>query len=135
MPFDEVMLPDVEEVLDASALLEITEFEVFRIAYRGWFGEPASDRTLEPFFTDYMFHDAVPVWVRHFTRHVLALSRAGRLEPREFGIVPEPYRSDTAAKGVRYLIIAVFWMSLLLLLAHFASRLLSDNQCFFPPCY
>ena len=54
MPFGEDMRSDVEAVLNASALLEITEFEVFRIAYRGWFGRRAADSVIEPFFTDYM---------------------------------------------------------------------------------
>lgn len=135
MAFDEDMGSDVQEVLDASALLEINEFEVFRIAYAGWFGERATDRLIEPFFTDYMFHDIVPSWVRHFTRRVLKLSREGHLEPREFGILPRPFRQDMAAKGIRYLIIAIFWVTLLVILAHFATRLWPEAQCFFPPCY
>lgn len=135
MYFDEDMRTEVREVLEASALLEITEFEVFRMAYAGWFGKPASDQVIEPFFTDYMFKDAVPVWVRHFTRRVLELSREGCLEPRQLGITPKGYHPKMAAKGIRYLLIAVVWLTLLVGLAHFATRLWPENQCFFPPCY
>ena len=135
MHFHEQLAADVQEVLDTSALLEITEFDVFRMAYSGWFGEQAADGVIEPFFIDYMFNDAVPVWVRHFTRRVIRLKREGRLEPRQLGIMPKDYQPEMAAKGIRYLIIAVFWLTLLILLAHFTSRLWPEGQCFFPPCY
>ena len=64
MAFDENIGPDVLAVLKTSALLEITEFEVFRIAYRDWFGRRVADNIIEPFYTDYMFNEVVPAWVR-----------------------------------------------------------------------
>ena len=135
MYFDEDMRTEIQEVLDTSALLEITEFEVFRIAYAGWFGKPASDPVIEPFFTDYMFHDAVPIWVRHFTRRVLSLSREGRLEPGELGIPASEHHPRATGKGIRYLLVAVIWVTVLVGLAHFATRMWPENHCFFPPCY
>jgi len=135
MHFDEKMAPDVQEVLDTSALLEITEFEVFRIAYQSWYGRPEKDAVLEPFFTDYMFNEVVPFWVRHFTHHILKLDHERRLDPREFGIEPRAYNSSMAAKGLRYLLIAVLWLATLVVLAHFAARLWRQGECYFPPCY
>ena len=135
MAFDEDIGPDVQAVLNTSALLEITEFEVFRIAYRDWFGRRAADNIIEPFYTDYMFNEVVPAWVRHFTRLVLQLAREGRLEPQRFGIMPKPFSARMAARGVRYLVIAVIWITMLLLLAHFAARYWPVAQCYFPPCY
>ncbi len=135
MAFDEDIGPDVQAVLNTSALLEITEFEVFRIAYRDWFGRRAADSIIEPFYTDYMFNEVVPAWVRHFTRLVLQLAREGRLEPQRFGIMPKPFSASMAARGVRYLLIAVIWITMLLLLAHFAARYWPAADCYFPPCY
>lgn len=135
MYFDEKMAPDTLEVLDTSALLEITEFEVFRIAYQRWYGRMEKDAVLEPFFTNYMFNDVVPFWVRHFTQHILKLAHERRLDPREFGIAPRTYSSAMAAKGVRYLLIVVLWLATLLVLASFAARLWHQGECYFPPCY
>jgi len=135
MHFDEKMEPDIQEVLDTSALLEITEFEVFRIAYHSWYGRTEKDAVLEPFFTDYMFNEVVPFWVRHFTHRILKLDHERRLDPREFGIEPRNYSSSMAAKGLRYLLIAVLWLATLVVLAHFAARLWQQGECYFPPCY
>lgn len=135
MPFDEDMRPDVQAVLNTSAMLEITEFEVFRLAYRDWFGRRPADATIEPFFTEYMFDDVVPGWVRHFTRRVAGLARQGALDPRSFGIDPRPFNAGMAARGLRYLILAVFWLTLLILLAVLAAQNLPEGGCYFPPCY
>lgn len=135
MPFDENMRPDVQAVLNTSALLEITEFEVFRIAYRDWFGRRVTDSTIEPFFTDYMFNDVVPAWVRHFTRLVAELAQEGQLDPKRFGINPQPLNTGMVARGLRYLALAAFWVTLLILLARFAARNLPAGGCYFPPCY
>ncbi len=135
MPFDENMRPDVQAVLETSAILEITDFEVFRIAYRDWFGHLALDGVIEPFFTDYMFNDIVPAWVRHFTRLVLGLAREGRLDPQRFGIEPRPVSTSMVARGLRYLIIVVLWLTILVHLAYFATRYWPEASCYFPPCY
>ncbi len=135
MPFDENMRPDVQAVLNTSALLEITEFEVFRIAYRDWFGKRAADNVIEPFFTDYMFNEVVPAWVRHFTRLVIDLAREGRLDPRQFGITPRPFSLSMAARGLRYLLFVIVWVTMLVLLAHFGARYWPASSCYFPPCY
>ncbi len=135
MAFDEDIGPDVQAVLNTSALLEITEFEVFCIAYRDWFGRQAAEHIIEPYYTNYMFNEVVPAWVRHFTRLVLQLASEGRLEPQRFGIMPRPSSASMAARGVRYLVTAVIWITMLLLLAHFAARYWPAADCYFPPCY
>ena len=46
--FDEKrMSSDVADVLEGAALLQVTEFEFFRIAYRRWFGADIDDHRLE----------------------------------------------------------------------------------------
>jgi hypothetical protein len=72
--------------MDAAALLEIREFDLFHLAWRNWSGHVAGDRAIEKHFVDYMFHQRVPPWVRHFCRDVLARAEAGRLDRRAFGL-------------------------------------------------
>ena len=133
--FDENMPPDVQEVLDTSAVLEITEFEVFRIAHREWFGREAEDAEIETYFTRYMFREQVPFWGRHFTHHVTELAQRGALDPEQFGIRPRRYSSTMAARGVRYLIIIVLVVTTLVIVAQITARVWRGGACFFPPCY
>ncbi len=135
MAFDENIRPDVQAVLNTSALLEITEFEVFSIAYRDWFGRRPADEVIEPFYTDYMFNEVVPTWVRHFTRLVLRLAQEGHLDPRQFGIEPKPFSTSMAARGLRYLLASIVWLTTLVLLARFVAGYWPVADCYFPPCY
>ncbi len=65
--------PDhAEDVLVTASLLDITEFELFSMAYRAWHCDSASERHLERYFAPYMFQGRVPVWVQQFTRQVLS---------------------------------------------------------------
>lgn len=77
---------DTRNVLDAAAVLQVTEFHLFQIAYRHWYGRHASERSIERFFVPYMFRSVVPYWVRQLCRRVLRASAEGKLNPAEFGL-------------------------------------------------
>ena len=134
MGFDDNIQPDLQNVLNASGILEITEFELFGIAYERWYGKPAGDIIIEPFFNNYMFHDLVPFWVREFARLVLRLDQEGILDPRRLGIQPLPYEAGVAAKGVRYFPIATILVAALIITAELTD-IVADIRCFLPPCY
>lgn len=136
MPFDENIRPDVQAVLDAAALLDITEYDVFHLAYARWHGERADENTMEPFFVAYMFHDVVPLWVRHFARKVQDLSRLGRLDRASMGVELLPSTRRMVRAGVRYTVGIVTALLVLLVLAQFAAQFIGlSARCFFPPCY
>ena len=87
---------DVRHVLDAAALLQVTEFCLFQMAYYQWHGRSTTERLIEQHFVSYMFWSVVPFWVRQFCRRVLAAEAAGALNPSEFGVErhaadPRPY--------------------------------------------
>jgi hypothetical protein len=129
--------PDVSEVIEVAAMLDTTEFDIFRKAYASWFGEAANDDKIEGFFVAYMFKEQVPLWVRHFTRPLLAIGR------REGGDALEAYRTrrppttlmTKLAGGLSTgLIIAL--LALLVMLAMNAAELKElFGSCYFPPCY
>lgn len=77
---------DVRNVLDAAALLQVTEFCLFQIAYRHWHGRDTTDGLIEQHFVSYMFWSVVPFWVRQFCRRVLAAEAEGALNPSDFGV-------------------------------------------------
>lgn len=81
-------------VADAAARLDIREIDVFRLAYRWWFGREAEARMLERAFAAYMFRQETPAWARHYARQVLQSGPDGGEAARRLGFdrpaVPAP---------------------------------------------
>ncbi len=91
--FDEDIDPDLWDLLQTSALLEIKEFDVFKLAYKEWFGHLPKPHVSEAHFANYMFNQQIPLWVRRYTRKVIDLHDRGALDPRELGVYqPLPSR-------------------------------------------
>lgn len=133
--FDEKSIPDdVWRVLRTASILSIAEFRVFEIAYHRWFGDHATEKTIERFFVPYMFEDRVPMWVRAFCFRVINEHESGTLEPREYGIAPLVSSREQQVRGLEFL----FWIAVglvtLFLISDAASQLLG-NKCVLPPCY
>jgi hypothetical protein len=135
--FDEKKMPaDVAVVLEAAALLEVTEFELFRIAYRRWFGADIRDRELERFYLPYMFGSQGPPWARPLTRTVSAEAEAEALDPRSYGIMPRPLSMDMYNRGLRYFLWLVVILGTLWTGAATVAELAPWYQsCYLPPCY
>lgn len=128
--------PDAIAVADASALLQVTEFELFRIAYRWWHGDSIPDDELEPIYLPYMFRDQVPSWVRQFCREVLDRADAGELDPLEYGIEPRPLDMGMYNRGLRYFLWLVIVLGSLVTAAQATVQLMPWYQsCTIPPCF
>jgi hypothetical protein len=135
--FDEKRMPsDVADVLEAAALLEVTEFELFRIAYSRWHGAAIGDDKLERHYLPYMFHGQVPAWVRQLAREVIASAESGGLDPGAYGLLPKPLSMDMYNRGLRYFLwITVIFGTLLTGAATVAELAPWYQSCYFPPCY
>lgn len=48
--------------------LDISEFEVFHMAYTQWYGEKPAHAQLEKQFDDYLSSGVLPFYVRHYCR-------------------------------------------------------------------
>lgn len=99
---DHTVPPDTREVLDASALLQITEFHLFELAHERWFGKPAREQDLENIFARYMFAATAPHWVRQFCRDVADSERRGELDPIDFGVYPRIVPDTWMRRGLRH---------------------------------
>jgi hypothetical protein len=119
---DEEIEQDTLDVLSASAVLEITEFRLFELAYERWFGEPPVEEKVEPVYARYMFCAIAPFWVRQYCRDVMARERMGALDPREFGVFPTPESDTMVQRGLRYGMIVLFVMLTLHLVAILVSK-------------
>ncbi|NIR30659.1 MAG: hypothetical protein GWN84_15375 [Gammaproteobacteria bacterium] len=136
MPFDENLPPDIEDVLQAAAVLDVTEYELFHLAYLRWHGERADEQLLERRFAAYMFRRVVPVWVRHFARLVHSQDARGELDPSALGVTRLPRTREMVRRGTRFGVAIVTTMTALFIFVEFAARVLGIGEvCMFPPCY
>lgn len=106
---------DVRNVLDAAALLQVSEFHLFQLAYRHWHGSDTSERSIERHFVPYMFRSVVPFWVRQLCRRVLQASADGILDPVNFGVEPSRVGEDQPVMFVRALAVGGTVVGMLLL--------------------
>lgn len=71
MEFKKSKPTDVQLVHKASALLGISEFQVFADAWQIWYNEKPSEKRIEPYFVDFLEHGAIPFWVRNHARFII----------------------------------------------------------------
>lgn len=125
---------DIEDVLAAAAALDIAEVQLFREAYRKWFGAGIGEEALDRYFVAYMFAGVVPHWVRDYARQVLHNAANHRLDPVKFGILPVLRRRVRFGFGMLLLQFAV--LVLLVVVTDWTLRLLpAFKGCLLPPCY
>jgi len=136
MPFDENLAPDIDSVLNATALLDITEWDFFNLAYNRWHGGPAEEGIMEPIFAAYMFKDIVPLWVRDFARLVERLYQRGRLDRQALGVHRLPSSRQMVSRGMRYGVLIVVVVTVLIVFVEFMAQIVKiGERCLFPPCY
>lgn len=127
---------DVRVILDASTLLEISEYDFFRLAYLRWHGEPADDRAVEGQFAAYMFREVVPLWVTSFARRVEQQHGQGTLDRRVLGVTELRQSRQMVYRGILAIVAILVVMTVLIVLAESAAQLITqEERCIFPPCY
>ena len=126
---------DVYDVLESAALLDITEFRLFQIAYNWSFGATVPEEQIEAHFIPYMFEKVVPSWVKSFTSQVLQMESDGGVDPEVFGIFPEESTGADRSKGRLYALYLVTACLTIYLLAELAVDALRLYHCTLPPCY
>lgn len=128
---------DIQDVLSASNLLEIPEFEVFKLAYTYWYSSVPSDEDIEKVYIPYMFEGKVPHFVHHFSRRVTAMQAEGDVDREELG-VKEPVN---VLRNVRLgLLVFILLFSVQMLIYYMAAAAAGEmpvlvSRCFLPPCY
>ncbi|MDX1610433.1 MAG: hypothetical protein R3225_09960 [Halofilum sp. (in: g-proteobacteria)] len=103
--------PAARQVIEAAAILEISEYELLDLAYREWFGRPPRPAALNDAFGPYMFHGRTPFWAVALAREIIALDDAGRLAGSRFraALKPPPtLRELVTAAGQSALLLLLF---------------------------
>jgi hypothetical protein len=131
LPFKEPQLPlDTRLVIDAATILDVTEFQLFELAYVDWYGNDPITSQVEPSFANYMFKGEIPTWVRQFARKIL------KTWPKDLAAPQSLPQRFTPFRGTMYFMLLVFFFgSLFLSSASTADLLPALQQCYFPPCY
>jgi hypothetical protein len=126
---------DVQAVVYAAAVLQVSEFEVFRLAYQDWFGHPAEKREMEAYFHRYLGGMQAPVWVRSFVRRIRTLVEEDRLDLRAFGL--EPPSPASRARIMLGCVVLAGILTIVAFLIYSAFRVGSPlaAACQLPPCY
>jgi hypothetical protein len=101
----------------AAGVLQISEYELFRIAYRNWFNHPLTDNRLDSLFKDYLAYGDAPYWVNDFSRKVHEKFKAGELNYKDYGITRRVCDRKTKIKGwmiILFLIVLMLFYSFMI---------------------
>lgn len=104
------LTPDSADVAGAAECLKVTEFRLFEMAYRDWYGHAARETELEREYIQFWCTGVAPSWVRHYCRQVVGLQRQLGHDVR---VVSVPRAGATA---IDLITLASLAMSMLLLL-------------------
>lgn len=103
----------------AASVLQISEYELFRIAFRSWFNHPITETGLDTEFKKYLASGGAPYWVNDFARKVHEKFKAGELNYKDYGITRRVCDRRTKVKGW---IIIVFLIILLTLYSYLVAN-------------
>ncbi len=95
--------PDSDSVGRAAGMLQVSEFEIFELAYGLWFGKSASSEQTEDLFSGYMHRGLVPYWVRDMARKVIERCGGDKCDPEEFGVHTPELDPETKTIGKLYI--------------------------------
>ena len=82
-----------------ATVLQISEYELFGIAYLTWHNHPISETRLDSLFKEYLATSDAPYWVNDFARKAHEKFLAGKLNYKDYGITRRVCDRRTKIKG------------------------------------
>lgn len=76
----------VRHLVECAEILQVSEPEIFRLAYRYWYERELNESLLDELFGGYLTRQELPGWVRNYCTRVLNLADVGQLDPGDFGV-------------------------------------------------
>ena len=130
--------PKRSEILQASNLLQIGEFQLIQLAYKVWYMEDLPEDKINKIFSEYMITGIIPIWVTYYAKDILKLDQANVLDSynekyhvydHEFG----EYIYNNKQRRRRGIFYAVI-IGLVFVVSHYmAANYLEEPADFFPP--
>ena len=132
--------PKRSEILNASNLLHVGEFQLIQLAYKIWYNKDLPESRINKLFSEYMFKGIIPIWVTYYARYILKLDKVNKLNSydnkyhaydHEFGeyIHDEKQRKK---RGIFYTIIILFvFLAIHFMAANYVA--IEEPAGFYPP--
>jgi hypothetical protein len=79
---------EIEAVQFVAQFLEVSEYEVFQLAFNDWYGKRMNNMTMDYRFENYLDEDVVPFWVWTFAKGVIKKYEKDEVFPVDYGIEP-----------------------------------------------
>ena len=132
--------PKRSEIISAANLIQVGEFQLIQLAYKAWYKEDLPEDKVDKIFSEYMYRNIVPIWVRYYANDIKKLDNANVLNgynekyhvyDHEFGekIINESQRKR---RGWQYAFIILF----VFIIIHFiAIKYVEEPADFLPPYF
>ena len=130
--------PKRSEIIYAANLIQVGEFQLIQLAYKSWYRQELSEDKVNKIFSEYMYRNITPIWVRYYAKDIIKLDNVNVLNgyderyhvyDHEFGayIYNEKQRRN---RGILYATI----IALVFVITHFmAANYFEEPAGFFPP--
>ena len=130
--------PKRSEILHAANLLQIGEFQLIQLAYKGWYKKDLPEEKISKIFSEYMVSGIIPIWVTYYAKDIIKIEKANALNSydqkyhiydHEFGgyIYDE---KDRRKRGIFYATIIAF----VFIMTHYmAANYVEEPASFYPP--
>ena len=130
--------PKRSEIIQASNLIQVGEFQLIQLAYKSWYNEDLPENKINLIFNEYMITGIIPIWVTDYAKDIIKLDNANKLDSynkkyhiydHEFG---EAITSDQERKrrGIIYTIIIGF---VFIASNYVAINFTEESAGFYPP--
>ena len=90
---------EIEAVQFVAQFLEVSEYEVFQLAFNDWYGKRMNNMTMDYRFENYLDEDVVPFWVWTFAKGVIQKYEKDEVVPIDYGIEPTVLTKSQKIKG------------------------------------
>ena len=130
--------PKRSEILQASNLLQIGEFQLIQLAYKVWYKEDLPEDKINKIFSEYMITGIIPIWVSYYAKDILKLDQANVLDSynEKYHVYDHEFgeyiynNKQRRRRGIFYAII----IGLVFVVSHYmAANYLEEPADFFPP--
>ena len=71
--------PKRSEILHAANLLQIGEFQLIQLAYKGWYKKDLPEEKISKIFSEYMLSGIIPIWVTYYANDIIKMENASVL--------------------------------------------------------
>ena len=72
--------PKRSEIIQASNLIQVGEFQLIQLAYKSWYNEDLPENKINLIFNEYMITGIIPIWVRCYAKDIIKLDNANKLD-------------------------------------------------------